>query len=494
MNHTTLPAASDLTDLDGHALSTAIHARQVSCREVMQAYLARIHRLNPALNAIVNLAPDEPLLQQADACDVELAQGRSRGWLHGLPQAIKDTGHALGFPSTQGSPLLKDVLPAQDSVMTARMKAAGALIVGKTNMPELGLGSHTFNPLFGATPNAWDAGVSAGGSSGGAAVALAQRLLPVADGSDFMGSLRNPAAWNHVFGLRPSQGRVPLWPAPDTWVAQLGSEGPMARSVRDLALLLGTQAGHDPRVPLSIADNDPSASRFLPAEGSGLAALRGLRIAWLGDLGGHLPMAAGLMPVLEQALARFASAGARVEPTALAFDADSVWQAWLVWRGALVAPKLAALLKRPGASRAQIKAEALWEHDQGLGLHWMDFMRASELRTAFHSHLLGMFERFDVLALPVTQVWPFAIGERWPQAVAGRAMDTYHRWMECTIYATFAGLPGISLPAGFHANGRWPAGLQLIGRPQGDAALLRVAAGYEAISADLLARRPDAPA
>ena len=485
--------ACPLTDLDAHDLSAAIQARRVSCREVMQATLARIHKLNPALNALVNLAPDERLLQQADACDADLAQGRSRGWLHGVPQAIKDTGHALGFPSTQGSPLLKDVMPEHDSLMTARMKAAGCIVIAKTNMPELGLGSHTFNPLFGATPNAWDASVTAGGSSGGAAVALAQRLLPVADGSDFMGSLRNPAAWNHVFGLRPSQGRVPMWPAPDTWVAQLGSEGPMARSVRDLALLLGTQAGHDARVPLSIADHDRSVGRFLPAEGAGLAALRGLRIGWLGDLGGHLAVEAGLLPVLEQALARCAGAGAVVEPTPLGFDTDAVWQAWLVWRRALVAPKVAALLKRPGASRAQIKAEALWEHDQGLGLHWMDFMRASEVRTAFHSHLLAMFERFDVLALPATQVWPFAIDQRWPQSIAGQQMDTYHRWMECTIYATFAGLPGISVPAGFHANGRWPAGLQLIGRPQGDADLLRVAAGYEAVSRALLARRPGEP-
>ena len=484
---------TSLTDFDAHALSASIHARRVSCREVMQATLARIHRLNPLLKAIVNLAPDDVLLRQADACDADLAQGRTRGWLHGLPQAIKDTGHALGFPSTQGSPLLKDVLPTQDSLMTARMKAAGCIVIGKTNMPELGLGSHTFNPVFGATPNAWDASVSAGGSSGGAAVALAQRLLPVADGSDFMGSLRNPAAWNHVFGLRPSQGRVPYWPAPDTWVAQLGSEGPMARSVRDLALLLGTQAGHDPRVPLSITEASSAPGRFVPAPGSGLAALRGLRIGWLGDLGGHLAMQAGLLPVLEQALARLAGAGAVVDATPLGFDADSLWQAWLVWRRALVAPKVAALLRRPGATREQIKPEALWEYDQGLGLHWMDFMQASEVRTAFHGHLLAMFERFDVLALPVTQVWPFPIDQRWPQVVAGRSMDTYHRWMECTIYATLAGLPAISLPAGFDATGRWPAGLQLIGRPQGDAALLRVAAGYEALSADLMARRPPEP-
>jgi amidase len=484
------PDPTTLTDLDAQALSVAIHARQVSCREVMQAYLARIHRLNPVLNAIVNLAPDAALLRQADACDGELAQGQSRGWMHGLPQAIKDTGHALGFPSTAGSPLQKDVLPAQDSLTVARVKAAGAIVIGKTNVPELAMGSHTFNPVFGLTANAWDPLVSAGGSSGGAAVALAQRLLPVADGSDLMGSLRNPAAWAHVFGLRPSQGRVPTWPANDVWVAQLGSEGPMARTVRDLALLLSTQAGFDARTPLSIAQGPQS---FLSeADLQGTTALRGLRIGWLGDLDGHLAMEDGLLPVLEQALQRCAAEGAVVEPSAAGFDADSVWQAWLVWRQALAGPRVAALLAKPNG-RAQIKPEALWEFDQAQGLSFADFMQASELRTAFQGQMLRLLDRFDVLALPVTQVWPFAVDQRWPQAIAGRAMDTYHRWMECTLYATFAGLPAISLPAGFHANGRWPAGLQLIGRPLGEAALLRVAAAYEAASAGLLARRPSEP-
>ena len=480
-----------LTELDAHPLSVAVHARRFSCRELMQAYLTRIHRLNPVLNAIVNLAPDEALLRQADGCDAELARGHSRGWMHGLPQAIKDTGHALGFPSTAGSPLLKDVMPAQDSLTAARVKAAGAIVIGKTNVPELAMGSHTFNPLFGVTANAWDASVTAGGSSGGAAVALAQRLLPVADGSDLMGSLRNPAAWAHVFGLRPSQGRVPTWPANDVWIAQLGSEGPMARTVRDLALLLSTQAGFDARTPLSIAQGPQS---FLSeADLLGTSALRGLRIGWLGDLGGHLAMEDGLLPVLEQALQRCAAEGAVVEPSAPGFDADSVWQAWLVWRQALAAPRVAALLAQPGA-RAQIKPEALWEFDQAQGLSFAHFMHASEVRTTLQSQLLQLFDRFDVLALPVTQVWPFALAQRWPQAIGGRLMDTYHRWMECTLYATFAGLPAISLPAGFHANGRWPAGLQLIGRPLGDAALLRVAAAYETASAELLARRPAEPA
>jgi amidase len=477
---------ADITALDALALSAAIHAQRISCREVMRAYLDRIARVNPHVNAIVNLAAEDTLLAQADACDAELARGRSRGWLHGVPQAIKDTGHATGFPTTYGSPLLKDAVAAYDGLMTARMKAAGCIVIGKTNMPEFGLGSHTFNELFGATRNAWDAAVSAGGSSGGSAVALAQRLLPVADGSDFMGSLRNPAAWNHVFGLRPSQGRVPFWPSGDVWIGQLGTEGPMARTVADLAALLATQAGADARSPLAL-DTPFEAPAF---DGSA-DALRGVRIGWLGDLGGHLALEDGIAALCERALQRCESAGAHVEATPPGFDPAVVWRAWLVWRRALVAPRIAPLLARGPQARAQIKPEALWEHDQAQGTPLMDLMRASETRSLFYQQLLALFGRFDVLALPATQVWPFPVEQRWPQQIAGRAMDTYHRWMEATIYATFAGLPAISVPAGFHANGRWPGGLQLIGGPQGDAALLRVAAAYEATCAPLLARRPD---
>ena len=479
-----MTSSSTLTDLSADSLSRAVHARELSCREVMQSYLARIHRLNPQLNAIVNLASDEALLAQADAHDAELAAGASRGWLHGMPLAIKDIAHAIGFPTTLGCTLLKDAVATQDNVMTARLKMAGCIVIGKTNVPEFGLGSHTFNNLFGATPNAWDRTVSAGGSSGGAAVALAHRLLPVADGSDFMGSLRNPAGWNHVFGMRPSQGRVPMWPAADAWVSQLGTEGPMARNVRDLAKLLSIQAGHDPRVHLSIAQGPQDFLDRVDAQ-----ALRGLRIGWLADLDGYLPMQDGVLAVCEQALQRFAGEGAGVEPTRLGFDNEARWNAWLVWRRALVAPRIAPLLEQSGA-REQIKPEALWEHDQAVALSFTDFMRASEVRTAFHTHLLGLFERFDVLALSTAQVWPFAIEQRWPRQIAGRTMDTYHRWMEVTIHASFAGLPAISLPAGFHSNGRWPMGLQLIGRPHGDGALLRIAAAYEPIAADLLTRRP----
>ncbi len=476
---------SDITDLDASALSQAIHAKHISCVEVMQAYLARIHRLNPLYNAIVNLAPDDHLLAQATQRDAELARGASRGWLHGVPQAIKDTGQAAGFPTTFGCSLWKDKIAKEDGLMPARMKAAGCIVIGKTNMPEFGLGSHTFNSLFGATRNAWEPSVSAGGSSGGAAVALAQRMLPVADGSDFMGSLRNPAAWNHVFGLRPSQGRVPSWPTADGWINQLGTDGPMARTVADLARLLATRAGPDDRAPLSLHE------RFeWPILGdAGGDALRGLRIGWLGDLAGHLPMEEGLLPACSAALRQMEGEGAIVTPAALGFDPEVLWHAWLVWRRALVAPRVASALTLPNA-RAQLKPEALWEYDQAQDTQVPTLTQASETRTAFYAQMLRLFDSFDVLAMPVTQVWPFPIGERWPKQINGRGMDTYHRWMESTLYATFAGLPALSMPAGFHANGRWPIGLQLIGRPRGDAALLRVAAGYEQVVGDMLAIRP----
>jgi amidase len=478
-----------ITDLSADALSQAIHAREVSCREVMQATLARIDRFNPVHNAIVSRVDGDALLRQADDKDAQLAAALARsgnarvGWMHGMPQAIKDIVPTAGIRTTLGSPLLLDNVPREDGLMVQRMKAAGCIVIGKTNTPEFGLGSHTFNEVFGVTRNAYDPAKSAGGSSGGAAVALALRMLAVADGSDSMGSLRNPAAWNNLFGLRPSQGRVPMWPASDVWVTHFGTEGPMGRTVRDVARLLEIQSGHDPRVPLSIAGPVPSF-----AEGLDTADPKGTRIAWLGDLQGYLAMEAGILDVCQQGLRRFEQLGCKVEPTALGTSPESVWDAWLVWRHWLVGGRIAPFLTNPD-HRALIKPEALWEHDQGANVSSTQVMTASGVRTRFLQHLLGLFEHHDVLALPSAQVWPFDATQRWPRAIADRTMDTYHRWMEVVIYATFAGLPCISIPVGFNEAGL-PMGMQLIGRPLGERALLQLAARYEVAASDVLAVRP----
>jgi amidase len=478
----------NLTDLSATALSAAIHAKAVSCREVMQAYLARIAQMNPVHNAIVSLRDADELLREADARDAELASAARTntplGWMHGMPQAIKDIAFTAGLRTTLGSPLLRDFIPTHDGLMVERMKAAGCIVIGKTNTPEWGLGSHTFNEVFGATRNAFDIGKTAGGSSGGAAVSLATRMLPVADGSDFMGSLRNPAGWNNVFGFRPSQGRVPMFPVTDVWVTQLGTEGPMGRTVEDVARLLDVQSGPDARVPLSL----PRHASFADGLQGGDASRA--RIGWLGDLQGHLAMDAGVLEVCEQALARLSGIGCAVEPTALGTSPAAVWDAWLVWRRWLVASRIAPHLVEPG-NRSLIKPEALWEHDQAAGLTGAQVLTASAQRSAYYQHMLALFERFDVLALPSAQVWPFDIDQRWPTHIAGREMDTYHRWMEVTTYATFAGLPSISVPAGFNAAGL-PMGLQLIGRPQGDLEVLRLARAYEAAAQDVLRIRPSA--
>ena len=471
-----------IPNMSALALSKAIHNKQVSCREVMQAYLKQIETYNPASNAIVSLAPQDALLAQADERDAQLGRGQSMGWMHGLPQAVKDLLDVQGFRTSHGSPLTPLTPASKDSLMAARMRAAGCIMIGKTNTPEFGLGSHTFNEVFGATRNAWDPSKTAGGSSGGAAVALAQRMLPVADGSDFMGSLRNPAGWNHVFGMRPSQGRVPRPSLPDVFIAQLGTEGPMARSVSDMAMLLSTQAGYDARAPLSIQESGAAFTQSLDA------SMNGKRVGWLGNLNGYLPMESGVLEVCQDALKVLETTGCSVDTTHLGMQPEEIWDAWLVWRKALAGASTGAYAHLPNW-REKVKPEAQWEYDQSLDLTGTQLMKASAARTRYYQSMIDLFESFDVLAIPAAQVWPFDIKERWPQNIAGRSMDTYHRWMEVVIYPTFAGLPAISVPAGFNAQGL-PMGLQLIGKPKGDFELLQVAHAYEMATQDLIQKRP----
>ncbi len=473
----------DITRLDATALSAAIHSKAYSCTEVMQAYLKRIDAVNPTYNAIISLKNESELLVEAKVHDELLAAGKSKGWLHGTPQAIKDLSITAGIPTIKGSPLLQKNVPAEDALMVQRMKTAGAIIIGKTNVPEFGLGSNTFNSVFGATKNAFDVSKTAGGSSGGAAVALATHMLPVADGSDFMGSLRNPAGWNNIYGMRPSQGRVPMWPSGNVWTAQLSTEGPMARTVKDLARLLAVQAGFDTRTPLAIATPFDLTQALKPLEES---EIKSIRILWLGDLNGYLPMEDGITSICEHGLQAISDKGFKIDTLAshgqLGFQPDLVWEAWLVWRKALVGSDMAAYLAMPNG-RALMKPEALAEHDASLGLTSAQFVSASVLRSSFYQAMYKLLERYDAIALPSAQVWPFDINMRYPTEIVTAKgtvqMDTYHRWMEATIYATFAGLPCISVPVGFsqsHTGRGLPMGLQLIGKPQGDAELLRLAA------------------
>src|SRR5215831_2486235 len=306
---------SDIVMMDAGELAGAIRARKLSCVEVMTAYLDHIDRLNPKVNAIVALQERADLITQAREKDAALAGGAPVGLLHGFPFAVKDLTPVKGIRTTMGSPILKDNVPAADSAMVARVRRAGAIFIGKTNTPEFGLGSNTYNPVYGITSNAYDQSRSAGGSSGGAAVALALRMLPLADGSDYGGSLRNPAGWNNVFGFRTSFGRIPA-DGRDAWLPSMGVLGPMARTVPDLAMLLAVQAGYDDRVPLSMGE-DPAVFHG-PLETN----LKGRRIAWAGDFNGAIPYEPGVLDLCKTTLKNFQSMGCIVEDAVPDYSID----------------------------------------------------------------------------------------------------------------------------------------------------------------------------
>lgn len=456
-------------------LSRAIGAREVSCVEVLDAYLAQIDRLNPVVNAVVAMADRDALHALAQERDAQLARGECWGPLHGFPQAPKDIMSVAGMVTTRGSPIFAGQVSATDAVVYERMRASGAIFVGRTNSPEFGLGGHTFNPVYGTTRNAWDPTRSAGGSSGGAGVAVALHMLPVADGSDMMGSLRTPAAFNQVYGLRTSFGLVPHGPTEEVFFQQFSVAGPMARNIPDLALLLSVQAGFDARLPLT-RRHDNGALLGQPLERD----FRGTRIGWLGDLGGHLPTEPGVLATCEKALEHFRTVGCTVESVVPAFDLEQLWNAWIDLRSFSVAGANAALYRNP-ATRALLKPEAVWEIERGMRLTGPQVYDAARVRSAWYQVLRGLFAQFDFLVLPAAQVFPFDAGLDWPHEVGGRTMDTYHRWMEAVVPATMAGLPALAAPAGFGPSGL-PAGLQILGPAQQDAAVLQIGHAYDQAS------------
>jgi amidase len=461
----------DITSLAATELSAAILSRKFTCRAVMEACLVRIGTVNPKINAIVSLRDTGDLIAEAEAADRALGDGQYRGWLHGMPFAIKDLSEAAGLRCTYGSPNYADFVPDFDDIHVERIRAAGAIIIGKTNAPEMGLGSHSYNSVFGVTRNPYDLSKSAGGSSGGAGAALAARLLPVADGSDMMGSLRNPAAFNNVVGFRPSFGRVPSL-GNELFLGQLAVNGPMGRTVGDVAALLATQAGYDPRDPLSLPREDLSIGN--------LPDFAGARIGWLGDFGGYLPFEPGVLTLCHASLDVFRSMGCAVADATPHFDMDRLWQGWRMLRHFLVAGGQAADYADP-ERRARMKPEIIWEIENGQHLSAADVHAASGIRSDWYRCVMQLFQSHDFLVLPAAQVFPFDAGLDWPKAIDGRAMDTYHRWMEVVIGPTMAGLPAAAMPAGFGDAGL-PAGIQIIGRPRADRAVLQMASAYEALS------------
>jgi len=461
---------TEIVRMSAAELSHAIRTKRVSCRDVMAAYLAHIDRLNPRVNAIVSIQNHDALMKQAIERDAQFGRGEYLGWMHGFPHAVKDLVSVKGIRTTFGSPLA-DSVPTHDDILVERLRRAGVIIIGKTNAPEFGLGSQTYNTIFGATRNAYDQSKCAGGSSGGAAVGLALRMLPVADGSDMMGSLRNPAAFNNVIGFRPSFGRVPSGPDNEVFASQLAVDGPLARSVGDVALLLSVLAGPDARSPLTLEQDPATFARPLERD------FKGTRLAWLGDFGRALPMEPGVMGLCQQSLQAFESFGCVVESALPDFPLDRLWQTWLTLRHWSVGSGLAAYYNDP-AKRAKLKPEAQWEVEGSLKLTAQDIHDAFVARSSWYEAIRHMFDSYDFLLLPSAQVFPFDVDVHWPREINGVKMDTYHRWMEVVIPATLAGCPAINVPVGFNSAGL-PMGMQIIGKNHQDFAVLQIAHAYE---------------
>lgn len=467
----------DLCELSATALSRLIAAREVKPSEVMEATLARVAAVNGAVNAIVSMPDGDALMDQARAAD----GAAPAGWLHGIPMAVKDLVAVRGMRTTWGSPIFADHVPVADDLLAARMRAAGAIFIGKTNTPEWGHGSHSFNPVHGVTRNPYDLTRTAGGSSGGAAAALAARMVSVADGSDMMGSLRNPAAFCNVYGFRPSYGLVPADAVGDTFLATMATEGPMARTVEDVARLLEVQAGVNPEVPFGRAA-EPFAD-LLAIE------MRGRRIGWLGDWGGAYGCEPGISDLCEGALRVFEGMGAVVEPVPPPFPAEKLWQAWTTIRAMLNAGDKQAMAADP-AKRALIKPESLWEIEQGSRVTAAEFHAASVIRSRWYARVAKLFAEYDALVMPSAQVWPFPVEWRWPERIGERVMDTYHRWMEVVIPVSLAGLPSLNVPVGFGAQGL-PMGMQVFGPHGADARVLAMGQQYHLATDWPGKRQPD---
>ena len=469
------PSDSEIVFAPARDLVRRLRERRLGAEELMSRFLARIEEVNPAVNAIVTLDP-EAALEGARAADAALARGgEPAGPLHGLPIAVKDLTPTRGIRTTFGSPIYRDFVPDEDALYVERLKAAGAIVIGKTNTPEFGAGSQTFNPVFGATKNPYATGRTCGGSSGGAAVAVACGMLPLADGTDMGGSLRNPASWANVVGFRTSPGRVPVWPR-NMLYNPLGVAGPIARHVADAALLLSAMAGPDPRVPLSI---EQPGSRFRePLERD----FQGVRIAWSPTLGGY-PVDPAVLEVCGAAAGRFGELGCAVEEADPDLrGADEIFQTLRAFSFAMAHEEHLRL------HRGRMKDTVVWNTEKGIALGAMDVARAETKRAALLDRVVEFFGRFDYLVCPATQVPPFPVEMDWVREINGVRLETYIDWMAACYAITVTGCPSISVPAGFTADGL-PVGIQIVAPPKRDFEALQLAHAYEGV-ARFAERRP----
>ena len=458
-------SSTEICFLTATELARRIRAKELSVREVMEAHLAQIERVNPKVNAIVTHSDRIEVMNQADTADAALARGEAVGPLHGLPIAHKDLVETKGMRTTYGSPIFKDFVPEHDALIVERLKKAGAITIGKTNTPEFGAGSQTYNEVFGETLNPYDTTKTCGGSSGGAAAALACGMLPIADGSDMGGSLRNPANFCNVVGFRTSPGRVPVWPAVLGWFP-ISVEGPMARTVQDAALMLSAIAGPDRRAPISISEPGEIFSRPLERDFSGVP------IAWDRDLGG-LPVDTQVTATIDAQRSAFESLGCVVVDDVPDFtDADEVFKVWRAWRFELAYSKL--LETHPD----QIKETVVWNIKAGMELNGPQIGAAEIKRTSLYQRVREFMETYEFLILPVNQALPFNVKQRYITEISGVKMETYIDWMRSCYYISVLGLPAISVPCGFTRDGL-PVGVQIVGRHQDDFGVLQLAHAFE---------------
>ena len=458
-------AQSEICFMSARALADAIRLRQISARETMTAFLAQIERINPKINAIVAKLDDRKCLGLADDADRRLAQGDSVGPLHGLPFAFKDLDPAVGFPMTRGSTIFKNFVPQQDSILVERLRNAGVIAIGKTNVSEFGMGSHTYNDVYGTTLNPYDPTKTAGGSSGGAGAALAAGLLPLASGSDLGGSLRNPANFNNIVALRPTVGLVPAAPVALPFLG-FTVKGPMARSVADAAFLLHAMAGADARDPLGYPSDAAVFARPLDRD------FKNTRVTWSLDLGG-LPLDRRVKAVLERQRKIFIDLGCVIEDACPDLSgADEIFltlRAWNYWH------TLGSLLEK---HRREMKPEAVWQIEAGRELTGSQIAHAM----ARHGELMQRFrvflDRYEFLVCAVNQLPPFDATIDWPKEIEGVTMESYLSWMKSAYWITTTFCPAISLPAGFTADGL-PVGIQIVGRYRDDLGVLQIAHAFE---------------